>query len=57
MQQYASDLYLKERSFYDTVYGTSKTSYDFELLAMGASELKTIGRICSVNQGIKDMIG
>ncbi len=57
MQQYASDLYLKERSFYDTVYGTSKTSYDFELLTMGASELKTIGRICSVNQGIRDMIG
>lgn len=50
--QYANDMSLTEE-FYQTVYGNAHILKDFEKLALGANEMKQIGKILRLNQEIK----
>lgn len=50
---FVDDVYLTSwKNTYETIYGTNFTVIDFEKLAMGAVEFKTIGKILKLNQGI-----
>ena len=54
LEQYIDDVNLTKVGVkYETIYGTSNLFEDIEKLAMGAEEMKLIGKNLSLNQGIK----
>lgn len=54
IKDYITDIQLFQNSgTYETVHGVSQITSDLEMLAMGAEELKLIGKILRLNQEIK----
>ncbi len=51
--QYVEDMRLAENTFYETIYGGGNILTDFETLAMGANEMKQLGKLLRLNQEIK----
>ena len=51
--QFVSDVKLSESTSYNTVYGQGNYITDLETLALGALEMKELGRICRLNQGLR----